>query len=313
MITAEFPLFELKKSKETLFACGGGGNLEYGKRNGILAYSIKTLTDSEKKPAFYSTLNFISRIELFYDPVSSDKEVVYIAAASEKTFLFLKFVNNDFTLLKRIDKKVKMYKNKSDLYLINEGKAYLFDKVISNYDKIEFEDNYLVSNENDWANLFVFNDSVIKVINNKNEPEFSIAENKYKLPKLPNLFSSEDSVCYFYNTNEGILTLIGEVNKIIKLPRITAIKQSKNLVFVSTCNGNINIIKNGILISSEKVSVMPITSIEILNDDVIFTTLTGEIMTYHPGKSKRWIWFFMILFIGILVGYMKLNKKADRL
>ena len=69
IINCGIPIFNLKCCDEFIFACGGGGNKDYGKSNGIYVASIKN-KDFHK---FYETVDTIHEVEV----IQNEKEFIY--------------------------------------------------------------------------------------------------------------------------------------------------------------------------------------------------------------------------------------------
>ncbi|KAM0680408.1 hypothetical protein GINT2_001468 [Glugoides intestinalis] len=66
MINAGFPIFSMKATKSFLFVAGGGGNKDYGKKNGVFAIRKDTVSkDSDKFADVYETTDIILKLQVY--------------------------------------------------------------------------------------------------------------------------------------------------------------------------------------------------------------------------------------------------------
>lgn len=268
---------------------------------------------------------------------SSDQEA-FIAAIGDEFFYFLRF-EGVFTLLSKMEKRVRMSALGRHLFLLCNHEIYGFYDAVSNpsciriglrtiketdasteeylYRLVRSRSSIVPKNESgtsdiagDWESFFTHKGSIHKVILSKGKNVFVFKNEKYEIEgRMSRVVPHNDTLAFYSNTAEGgTLYFINSSKKVYKLPKITAFGVYRESVVVATCKGDAVVYSNGKYVSKVHTSSVPVTGVSMDDERVYFSVLTGEI---ESTRYKRHHTLTVVLIaalalaLGLLIAFLK--------
>lgn len=307
-----FPVFALKVESPYVIAGGGGGNVKYGKKNGIVIYDLTTC----KGHAFFETTDVVDSLTTW-----RCEDVLMIAACSLENLYVVRYANGEPEMVaKFLQRCTRVYYDEVLFAICKEcivvGPYDAFPATIPEQPGPYQEDyTYTLSRTGNscslvspsgsvpmtWHSLFFVDNKIHKVVHSKGRYSFVFYEKRYvfdeEISSIAYMQSTETLV--FFIRDESTVYMINKrnVNKIY-VPKITCMSVEPEGVFVGNGDGRIFAVNKGLKeITKYR---LPITSVAKKGKHVYFSSFDGCI-DRRPIRDRRWFWIVAFIIILIVV------------
>lgn len=306
-----FPIFTLSVQSPFVIAGGGGGDIKYGKQNGIVIYDLTTY----KGYAHYETNNVVDNLTTW----RHENKDIMIAACTVKDLYVLKYSNKIISLVFAFPQRVtKVYFNIVMFVISNEN---LIMGPCDNFPipqqipsrscneefvySLECNNNKYYMNvpiENipkTWHSIFFVGNKIHKLVydNNKYSFVFNNRRYTYDFEVLSITYIIQKDMVVFFIKNEDLVYMISKKEIIkVSVPKITCLTINNGEIYVGTGEGKIFSVGNTV----EKVHEyrLPITGLAYRANYVYFSSIDGCID--RRNISNRRYFFFAVIIVIII-------------
>lgn len=359
-----FPIFSLKTFNNYVFVGGGGGNEMFGKKNGVIALDETTYHDI----AYLETEDIIlgicisnSDILLEEDELdwkeheNSKSEIInkdyatFLSCRGTNFLHIIKFVDNKFTLIKRIEKDVSCQIFNKHLIFISDKKIYTAYDIIKNPGRLEnirksnnkspgqtvlndtSQEEYiytlkksnnkiLISREegrtdipDTWENFFICKKKIYKITKEKKGYCFVFDGKKYVYEKEIGdiLCTKEDRLVFYLKGNDSSLKIISKSEVTHNINKITCLNiDDDQFISVGTGDGYGNLFKGETLYCRKKLCDFPITGISYKNGYFYYSSFNGLVNRKKAiSLTKTALASLGILILLLAIGYGMYKNK----
>lgn len=307
-----FPIFALQVDSPYVIAAGGGGNIKYGKRNGIVVYDLTTNIGI----TFYETTDVVDFL-VTWRRIGKEDEIVIVACCQDSMHI-LELKRQKIKLIYKFPYRCTFaYFNKVIYAICKEnivmGAYKYFPKKLPELSK-PFNEDYVYEVEHkgnncglahaknippSWHSLFFVNNKVHKVVISKGRYSFVFNDKRYVFDEEVSriTYIPQNETLVFFIRDESTIYTIHKLNvKKTFVHKLTCINIDHDGIVIGTGDGKIYLLDNRLKLLAKY--RLPITAVSKKDKYVYFTSFDGCI-DRRPIRDRRWI--AVIIFILIIL------------